>query len=129
MDQESDALNHTESAEKLKKLKSTSFLSNRGLLVILSSNYFGKSFIIDKTINIIGRQPDCDVTIKDPLISKNHCRIIFDKDNRFYIEDLGSKNSTFINEKELKKRMHIIYGDRIVIGNTIMRFYLEEKIS
>ncbi len=128
MDQQNDILNQTVSAEK-HKLKSTSLLTDRGVLVILSSNYFGKSFIIDKINNIIGRHSSCDIIIKDPLVSKNHCRIIFEEDEKFYIEDLGSKNSTFLNEKELKKKEHIIYGDRIVIGNTIMRFYLEEKID
>ena len=127
MDQQNEMLNQTESAEK-HKLKPTSLLTNRGVLVILSSNYFGKSFIIDKINSTIGRHSNCDVIIKDPLVSKNHCQITFEEDNKFYIEDLGSKNSTFLNEKELKKKEHIIYGDRIIIGNTIMRFYLEEKI-
>ena len=106
-----------------------SSLTNRGILIVLSSNYFGKTFIIDKSSMVIGRLDDCDIILDDPLVSKKHSVIIFDKDNKFYIEDLGSKNATFLNGKKLKKRSHIIYGDRIIVGKTIMRFYLEEKIE
>ena len=119
---------HTQIAEKHKILP-TSLLTNRGLMVVLSSNFLGKSFIINRINTIVGRNPDCDIIIDDPLVSKKHCRIIFEEDKKFYIEDLGSKNSTYLNEKELKKKEHIIYGDRIVVGDTIMRFYLEEKIE
>ena len=111
------------------KLMPTSSLSNRGLLLILSENFIGKTFVIDQIYTIIGRLDKCRVKIDDPLVSKEHCAIIFDKDNKFYIEDLGSKNFTYLNGKPLKKRTHVIYGDRIIIGDTIMRFYLEEKLE
>jgi pSer/pThr/pTyr-binding forkhead associated (FHA) protein len=78
---------------------------------------------------VIGRSYDCEIIIDDPLVSKKHCQILFEEDKKFYIEDIGSKNSTFLNEKVVKKKEHIIYGDRIIIGNTIMRFYLEEKLE
>ncbi len=119
---------NTTIAEKA-KISPTSLLSNRGILLILSSNLFGKTYIIRKPKTIIGRLDKCDITINDPLISKEHCVIILDEYEKFYIEDLNSKNSTYINGKEIKKRTHIIYGDRIIIGNTIIRFYLEEKLE
>lgn len=119
---------HTQSAEK-HKIPPTSLLTNRGVLVILSSNSFGKSFIVNRTQTTIGRSYDCEIIIDDPLVSKKHCQILFGEDSKFYIEDLGSKNYTYLNEKVVKKKEHIIYGDRIIIGNTIMRFYLEEKLK
>ncbi len=106
-----------------------SLLSNRGILVVLSSNFFGKTFVIDKSRMVIGRLDECDIAIDDPRISKRHCEIIFDKDDKFYIEDIGSKNFTFLNGKKIKKKFHLIYGDRIIVGSTIMRFYLEERIK
>lgn len=111
------------------KSKPTSILLNKAVLLILSSNFFGKSYVIDKSEIIIGRQEDCDFFINDPMISKQHCRISIDKENKFFIEDMGSKNSTFLNDKILTKKKHLIYADRIIIGNTIIRFYHEEKIN
>jgi len=120
---------HSTISSEKNKVKPTSLLSNKAVLLILSSNFLGKTFIIHKQETIIGRQEDCDIVINDPLISKVHCRIITDDDGKFYLEDMGSKNSTFLNDKAIKKSMHIIYGDRIIIGSTIIRFYMEESID
>lgn len=122
-----DTIN-TELSHKL-KLKNTSFLEKRGVLLILSSNFIGKSFVIDKAKILIGRNDSADFCIKDPLISKEHCLITVTEDGKFFIEDLNSTNSTFLNDKEVKKKTQIFYGERIVIGDTIIRFYLEERLD
>ncbi len=44
----------------------------------------------------IGRSNDCDVQLNDPLVSLRHARVIWDRD-RWCIEDLQSKNGTFLN--------------------------------
>jgi len=119
--------NNNTITEKI-KAKPPSILSNRGILVILSSNFLGKSFIIDKEKLIIGRLENCDIVITDQMISKKHCEITTDE-SKFYIEDLASKNATYVNGKIIKKKTHLIYGDRIILGNTILRFYLEEKLK
>jgi len=108
---------------------SSSQLNNRGLLVCLSHNSLGKTKILDKYSIVIGRSDDCDFKINDQLISKEHCKITIDEHAKFFIEDLESKNSTFINGKKVKKKTHLIYGDKIIIGNTILRFYLEENLK
>jgi pSer/pThr/pTyr-binding forkhead associated (FHA) protein len=123
----SDELTNTEVSKNSKHINS--ILTKRGVLVIMSSNFLGKSYIIDKIKVIIGRQEDCDFVIADSLISKTHCAVIIDEDGKFFIEDLNSRNSTFLNGKELKKRTPIFYGDKIVIGNSIIRLYHEEKLD
>ncbi len=44
----------------------------------------------------IGRGRDCDLQFSDTQISTNHARVSWD-DNRWWIEDLGSKNGTYVN--------------------------------
>ncbi|HPO48834.1 MAG TPA: FHA domain-containing protein [Spirochaetota bacterium] len=111
------------------KITNKSFLLNRGALLALTSNFLGMGFVVEKNVNSIGRGEDNDIVIKDPAISKEHCRILIDENNRFFLEDLHSKNATYLNGKELKKKTEIFYGDKIVIGETILRFYLEEKLE
>ena len=127
MTNQQDTNNNTMNAKF--KIKPPSMLSNRGVLVVLSSNFLGASYIIDKKNVLIGRNDNCDIIINDPMISKKHCEISHDDEGKFYIEDMESKNSTFINGKTIKKKTHLIYGDRIILGNTILRFYLEEKLK
>jgi pSer/pThr/pTyr-binding forkhead associated (FHA) protein len=112
-----------------RKLKGAGRLKNRGLLVVVSENFFGKSFVVKESMTIIGRRAKCDIQIGDPLVSKVHCVVTADNEGNFFIEDLDSKNSTFLNRKAVKKKSQVFYGDRIVIGNTILRFFLEEKVE
>ena len=92
----------------------------------MSTNNLGLTHIVDRFPFIIGRQDDSNFIINDSLVSKRHCAICYEN-NKFYIEDLGSRNKTFVNGKELKKKTEMFYGDKVSVGSTIMRFYLEEK--
>lgn len=111
------------------KNKIISFLTGRGVITTLSSKMLGKSYIIDRESVLIGRDPSCDICIDDPLISKVHSRITVDEDKLFRIEDLGSTNGTFLNKKKLSKPSQVYYSDRIVLGGTIFRFFIEETLD
>lgn len=112
----------------VKKLQNSSLVINKGILLILSPNFFATTHILNKAKHLVGRSQECDFIINDNLISKKHC-VITIEDGKFFIEDVGSKNGTFINGKLLKKRAPLFYGDKISIGETIFRFYLEEKLE
>ena len=114
----------TTDAKKIKKIAS---LKSRGVLLIVSKNLFGSAFPVDKEHMLIGRGSQCDIAINDISVSKEHCEI-FMQNEKYFIRDRKSKNSTYLNGRVLKKPVHILYGDRIVIGNTIMRFFLEEQL-
>jgi pSer/pThr/pTyr-binding forkhead associated (FHA) protein len=109
------------------KLKSASALGKKALLVVLSRADFGATFVLDQPALVLGRQKDCDGVIDDPLLSRHHCRVSVDEKGDYWIEDLSSTNSTFLNSRKLQEKGRLQYGDRIMIGNTILRFYLEEK--
>ena len=69
----------------------------------------------------IGRAEDNDLHIQDKTVSAHHARI-FTYLNASYIEDLGSKNGTFLNGKRIQKHtVHV--GDVIKVGR------LELKIT
>ena len=48
----------------------------------------------------IGRLPDNTVVIDNPAVSGHHARIFLDGDD-FIVEDLRSKNGTYVNEKDV----------------------------
>ena len=104
-------------------------LGRKGLLVIVSREGFGDTFIIDRPHIALGRQKECEFVIDDPLLSRQHCLITADTRGDFYIEDLNSTNATLLNSRTLRKKSRLQYGDRIVAGNTILRFYLEEELG
>ncbi len=112
-----------------RKIQSAGLLKGRAVLLILSENFLGQSFILNKPVTVLGRDKDCNFHIDDPLISKHHCKITLNSDGHFLIEDLDSTNSTYLNGSILKKPALINYGDRIIIGDTIIRFFHEEKFE
>jgi predicted component of type VI protein secretion system len=69
----------------------------------------------------IGRSPECQVSVKDILLSRRHCRIE-QVDGRWYVEDLGSKNGTVING-ETVMRHALQDGQTIRIGRTKATFF------
>ncbi|MBN2657111.1 MAG: FHA domain-containing protein [Spirochaetales bacterium] len=112
-----------------RSLKESGHLSSRGILIVLSPNFFGRTFIVDRDSCILGRSDNADFSIKDDLISREHCRIIREEGKHFSIEDLQSTNSSSINGRKLKKKQQLCYGDRIRLGSTVMRFFREEEVS
>jgi pSer/pThr/pTyr-binding forkhead associated (FHA) protein len=115
-------------AQEDMKLRGTGVLIKKGLLVVVSDNLFGSCFVVDRPNILIGRSSDCHIVIQDPLVSREHCRITIDADGNFHIQDLDSKNSTYLNKKPLKKKRQLFYGDRMLLGDTILRFFLEEEV-
>lgn len=112
---------------KNKKVKPSFHLEERGLLVILSGERFGQTHILDEETLTLGRGDECDISFHDDEISKEHCQITVEK-GYFFLEDLGSSNGTYLDGKKLKKKVLLSYSDRIVMGNTIIRFFMEESL-
>jgi pSer/pThr/pTyr-binding forkhead associated (FHA) protein len=111
------------------KLKSAGRLGRGGLLVVLSSSQFGQSFVIPDAPVVVGRQADCDLVIHDPLLSRRHFQVARDDEGEYLLEDLGSKNATFLNARQIQAPERLHYGDRIVAGDTVLRFLLEEQVE
>jgi pSer/pThr/pTyr-binding forkhead associated (FHA) protein len=103
-------------------------LGSRGVLVVLSGELFGRSAVIERGWTVVGRQEDCDFVLADPMMSRRHFRVGVDEDG-FAIEDIGSTNGTTLNAKKLEKRSRLLYGDRVVAGGTILRFFVEEEVE
>jgi pSer/pThr/pTyr-binding forkhead associated (FHA) protein len=126
---EGDGMDNTVIKENERKPGSAAFLGKRGLLVVLSPNHFGTSRVIDRAVTVIGRHGECDLSISDPLLSRKHCSVSADEKGDFFLEDLNSTNSTYLNSALVKGKTRLHYGDRILMGNTIVRFFVEEEIE
>jgi hypothetical protein len=72
-------------------------------------------------ITLIGRSPDCQVTIEDPLVSRQHARVVID-DAGPRVEDLQSRNGVKVNGKPVKEPVPIKDGDRLRIGTQELVF-------
>ena len=69
----------------------------------------------------LGRAPTADVRVEDGFASSAHARI-FPRGESMYIEDLGSTNGTYLNERQLRTVEELRTGDTIRIGETEYRY-------
>lgn len=64
----------------------------------------------------IGRSRDCDVRLRDALVSRHHCRISRE-DDKLTVRDLGSKNGTRVNGELIAEEVTLEDGDRLEVGS------------
>ena len=64
---------------------------------------------------LLGRSPECHVTLEDPLVSREHARIAIYEQSAT-CEDLGSRNGVKINGLAMKGPTRLKDGDRVRIG-------------
>ena len=101
-------------------------LGSKALLVVMSSPQFGLLHVLGEAPVTVGRGRECQVRLEDPTVSAEHCRVSARPREGFMIEDCGSTNGTRVNGRRIEKPVELSYGDRIGIGATIIRFYVEE---
>lgn len=66
----------------------------------------------------IGRGEDCDVVIAERQVSRQHIRVFKDQDE-WFIEDLDSRNGTWLNGHKLVGEQKLYDGDEINLAQTI----------
>ncbi|MGB9763476.1 MAG: FHA domain-containing protein [Minisyncoccia bacterium] len=93
-------------------------------LVMIEGEREGEDFRITKNDFKIGRDPNlqCDLVLSDSTVSKEHCKIKVDENNRVFIYDLASENGTFVNDKEISGPIELKDNDIIKIGKTKFMF-------
>ena len=80
-----------------------------------------------KDVVTIGRDPDADVFLDNPGISRNHAKI--DKTpSGFVVEDLGSANGTYLNDEPIQ-RSAIDNDDVLRIGKFSLWLGLEDEFE
>jgi serine phosphatase RsbU (regulator of sigma subunit) len=74
---------------------------------------------------VLGRSSDCHVVINDPAVSRSHAQIVC-VGGDYFIEDLKSRNSTFLNNQPVTTRTPLRDNDRIKICDFICTFTTQE---
>jgi pSer/pThr/pTyr-binding forkhead associated (FHA) protein len=67
----------------------------------------------------VGRKPDNDVVIDNPMVSNYHCKII-PVGNSLFVEDLNSTNGVFVNTKKVTQAQ-LQNDDVIVVGKHVLK--------
>ncbi|HEX8035297.1 MAG TPA: FHA domain-containing protein [Ktedonobacterales bacterium] len=80
----------------------------------------GKRWMVDTALVTIGREPDRDICLPDPSVSRLHAQIVRQRDG-YFITDLRSSNGTFLNERQLTAPALLSPNDVLRIGEFVLR--------
>jgi hypothetical protein len=95
-------------------------VSGPALVVRSGGGRAGETFSPHGDRTTIGRSPDCGVFLDDVTVSRRHAALVH-RDGRWYVEDMGSLNGTFVNRRRVESAP-LEDGDEIQIGKYRMTF-------
>ncbi len=68
---------------------------------------------------VIGRAAACDIVLDSPRVSRRHARLFRDPFGRWVIEDLGSRNGTWIGSARIDSRA-VAPGETVSVGPFVL---------
>ncbi len=101
-------------------------------LVFLSGELIAVPIPLEREAVILGRALEADVRVNDTQVSRQHASIttVTDADHSvdYVLTDLNSRNGTFLNSRRIRRET-LENGDKITVGDTILRFDLLDEID
>jgi pSer/pThr/pTyr-binding forkhead associated (FHA) protein len=75
---------------------------------------------------LLGRSPYCSIVLNDGLVSRQHAAVRVGREG-VRIEDLGSRNGTWVNAQKISGPYLLAPGDRVEIGGQQILVELEAR--
>jgi pSer/pThr/pTyr-binding forkhead associated (FHA) protein len=95
-------------------------LKGPALIVRSGGGRSGETFTPQDERTTIGRSPDCPIFLDDVTVSRRHA-VLAQRDGRWFIEDQGSLNGTFVNRRRVESA-ELSDGDELQIGKYRLTF-------
>jgi DNA-binding winged helix-turn-helix (wHTH) protein len=92
--------------------------SNRSVCWVV---WHRRQFRLERGQNVIGRDPLASVSVDLPSVSRQHAKIVVE-DSGATLQDLGSKNGTFLRGERVSVASRLEDGDKIRVGSVTLTF-------
>ena len=103
-------------------------ITDRPVLTVEEGEHVGLRAIIDVEEYVIGRGDECEMVLTDRAISRQHARIWREGDF-YYVEDLASKNGTWVNGEALDQPRKLVDGDKIQLAMAVRIAFSESDAT
>jgi hypothetical protein len=74
-----------------------------------------------EAVTTIGRAPTNTVVLQSNFVSTEHTRVLF-RDHSLWVEDMGSKNGTKVNQRSVTSAVAVQPGDILEVGDVRFKF-------
>jgi pSer/pThr/pTyr-binding forkhead associated (FHA) protein len=75
---------------------------------------------------VVGRGEECHLRPKSDSISRRHC-VLRVRDDKVTVEDLGSKNGTYVDDKKIEQETEVAAGSVLRIGKLEVELVIERS--
>ena len=89
-------------------------------LIVEAGPDLGRKITIRPEGARLGRSSNNDIALKDPVMSRYHCRVFFKPNEGLWVEDLGSANNTLLNAQPVHITRMLV-GDHLTLGDTTLK--------
>jgi two-component system cell cycle response regulator len=87
-------------------------------LTVIAGPSAGRAYSLNRDETVLGRGREAHVFVDDAGASRAHARIVVTEDGNYFLEDLKSRNGTFVGGRRVD-RVELSSGDRIAIGSGV----------
>jgi serine phosphatase RsbU (regulator of sigma subunit) len=77
---------------------------------------------------LLGRSEECHVVVPDRAVSRRHARL-FQESGSWYVEDIGSRGGTRLNDGTVEGKIKVEPGDAVAIGQSVITLLGRESKS
>lgn len=102
--------------------------SDRPILIIQGENQPPRHWTLEKDEVVLGRDEECDLALSERQISRQHIRI-YKQGDIYHIEDLDSKNGTWVNGLQLKGSRELHDGDEIHVALAVRLRFIDSDAT
>jgi two-component system cell cycle response regulator len=99
----------------------TKFIGGQSCLVVIYGPDLGHRYELADDELTIGRDIANSITIDLDNVSRRHARLV-QREDKVFLQDLGSTNGTFLNDEEVKGDVPLRSGDLVKVGGAIFKF-------
>ncbi len=99
----------------------TKFIGGQSCLVVIYGPDLGHRYELTDNELTIGRDISNSITIDLDNVSRRHARLV-QREDKVFLQDLGSTNGTFLNDEEVKGEVPLRSGDLVKVGGAIFKF-------
>ena len=94
-------------------------MSDSPVLIITEGEQVGQRWTIKQDSFVIGRGGECELVLPERQVSREHIRIYREND-RYFLQDLDSKNGTWVNESQIQNTtVQLRDGDEVSVAMAV----------
>lgn len=103
-------------------------VDSESCLVQIHGPELGKKYVLQDAQLSIGRDEANDIVVDLDNVSRRHARLL-QRAGKIFVEDLGSTNGTYLNDREVQEETALRSGDLVKVGGSIFKFLNGDNVE